>query len=620
MPHDGKTSRSVENSRRRVLQLAGAGVAGLSAGLAGCSTGDGGDGAGGDGGGDGNASDGGGGDGGDGNASDGGDGGSKLMDGEFTRITRTVPSQLHYNPYNQKSYAGGIAGVLFDWLARYRPATKEFVPVLAKNWEIDTDANVATLELADDRTWHDGSEFTAEDVVVRLKLDKYVEDPVWDYLDSVEATGSHTVTLNLTSSVNPSVIWNNLLEKPIQTKKDMFQDKLTAIEEASEGARDEAVSDLLEYRIQDPVGNGPFQYDRTEQRDVYVTKFEEYPTADEINFDTIRFRHAEQGTTIYQYMNSDRIDGVLDLVPPKDVFEGFPDNWKHTMLPGYSGLGLTFNHERGPFSDRRVRKAVAHILNPTNVTKNSIPFNKKVIDTPTGMHPGANEEYLSDVIGDFTTYEQSQEKAAALLEKAGYAKQGGTWKKNGEPLKAPVKFPSGWAAWASGAQTIVSQLKQGGLQGQAVGREVTAYWGQDIANGDYQLSMTWWGSSYPYPYFGLRYTMGSSHAHNSLHYPKKVDVPETIGDPASSSTTVDLEKQFNQLAQTDDDAKAKEIIRQLSWTFNQTLPLSPFFQKIHPTWYTTDAWDFPPEDDPDMSIRYPHEWLLRVGKLKGVTE
>lgn len=288
------------------------------------------------------------------------------------------------------------------------------------------------------------------------------------------------------------------------------------------------------------------------------------------------------------------------------------------MLPGYSGLGLTFNHESSTFGNRKVRKAVAHILNPTNVTKNSIPFNKKVIEIPTGMHPGANEEYLSDVIQDFSTYEHSQEKAATLLQEAGYAKENGVWKKDGQPLKAPVKFPSGWAAWASGAQTIVSQLEQGGLQAQAVGREVTAYWGQDIANGDYQLSMTWWGSSYPYPYFGLRYTMGSSHAHNSLHYPTEVEIPKTIGDPSSSSTTVDLEEQFKQLAQTDDDAKAKEIIRQLSWTFNQTLPLSPFFQKIHPTWYTTDDWDFPSKDDKDMSIRYPQNWLLRVGKLQGI--
>ena len=53
----------------------------------------------------------------------------------------------------------------YDRLIGYDYETAQYVPELAKDWEVSPDGMEYTFYLRDDVKWHDGTQFTAADVV-----------------------------------------------------------------------------------------------------------------------------------------------------------------------------------------------------------------------------------------------------------------------------------------------------------------------------------------------------------------------------------------------------------------------------------------------------------------------
>lgn len=60
--------------------------------------------------------------------------------------------------------------------------------------------------------------------------------------------------------------------------------------------------------------------------------------------------------------------------------------------------------------------------------------------------------------------------------------------------------------------------------------------------------------------------------------------------------------------------REKELIRKLTWAYNQDIPTIPIQAHHDQTWYTTDDWKVPAPDSPSMSM-HPVRWLPRLGKL-----
>src|SRR5699024_12755076 len=62
-----------------------------------------------------------------------------------------------------------VTNQIYDTLVRYEDESTEVKPALATDWEVSDENLVWTFQLRDDVTFHDGNEFTAEDVVYNFE-------------------------------------------------------------------------------------------------------------------------------------------------------------------------------------------------------------------------------------------------------------------------------------------------------------------------------------------------------------------------------------------------------------------------------------------------------------------
>src|SRR5699024_11935379 len=62
-----------------------------------------------------------------------------------------------------------VTNQIYDTLVQYEEDGTEVEESLATNWDVSDDNLVWTFELRDDVTFHDGTDFTAEDVVFNFE-------------------------------------------------------------------------------------------------------------------------------------------------------------------------------------------------------------------------------------------------------------------------------------------------------------------------------------------------------------------------------------------------------------------------------------------------------------------
>lgn len=65
---------------------------------------------------------------------------------------------------------------------------------------------------------------------------------------------------------------------------------------------------------------------------------------------------------------------------------------------------------------------------------------------------------------------------------------------------------------------------------------------------------------------------------------------------------------------TDGAAETRNVVQELAWLTNQTLPVLPLQEKLTQTFLTTDDWEVPGADSTDVQMYWPTEWLPRMGE------
>jgi peptide/nickel transport system substrate-binding protein len=582
-------TRSIDLDRRKLLQTAGIAGAGM---LAGCV-------------------------GGDGDGSNGGGGQA------FVGAETTVIDQMQFNPYNEDNYGFTPGYLLYDNLVYYQADVDEFQPGIVTDWEVTDDS--VTLEIREEVPWHDGDEVTAEDVARKLKLDIYDGSSLDRYAsaEGVEVTDDYTVEMELEISISEEIFLNSIQGDFLDVSEDPFQEVLEDFEDGGDGVTSDDET-LAELAIDEPNGTGPFEYsDRTEQ-ELILELVDDHPDAEEINFSEYQFRYFEDNQGQWQALQSGDIDGVGILEVPPETYEGFPEEVEEFQITPNWGASIIFDHDHEHFGQREVRQAIAHVIDREDVASASGPRTKTPVDIPTGIAGNFEtdgsipaNEWLDDS-GAFESYEgQDFDRAADLLESAGFQQDDGTWyDADGDVLEFSIKAPGGWTDYVDAIQSINQQLNDFGIEAEFVSRDDAAFFGEDIYGDEgFDVAMFQWTTGQSYPYFNFEFLLDSDEQEEVLNYPDEVEVPP-VGNPDGSTETHVPAEELEELLVVDaDSSEETELIQQFAWHINQNLPVLPIQETIDQSFVRTDDWETVSSDDSDAHVDWPMTYLPRVGKL-----
>ncbi|HRV96124.1 MAG TPA: ABC transporter substrate-binding protein [Anaerolineae bacterium] len=272
------------------------------------------------------------------------------------------------------------------------------VPWLAESWEQSEDGLTWTFHLREGVMFTNGREMTAEDV--KWSFERLIDPAtgagnaarVGPPETQIEVIDDYTVAI---THPEPFGIF----------PQSIGFDKSTGIV-AKESVNEDGI-------IVEPIGTGPFQISEVEGTTrMVLTKNEDYWQEGLPYLDAIEITPIPDDTVRETALLSGDVDWVLSIAPQNyESLEANPDVVVSTapqLSYDYMGINLT----REPFTDVRVRQAIALALDREEIAAAGYFGLAETIEGPTG--PGSPWYF------DYAPYGQDIERAKELLAEAGY--------------------------------------------------------------------------------------------------------------------------------------------------------------------------------------------------------
>ncbi|TYL36745.1 ABC transporter substrate-binding protein [Natronococcus pandeyae] len=544
-------------------------------------------------------------------------------DSAFVTPEVVPPENMQFNSYNDNNYPWRAGLILFDDFVYFEKLENTFQPGIVTDWTVtETDA---TLDVRENVPWHDGGEVTADDVVRKLKIEIYDGSNLGNYVDvgGIDATDDYTVELAFDQPLAEDMFLNFLMEISLDTPESHYQEFLEDFEDGGEG-ENSAGEMLGEYTIDEPIGSGPFAFDGTAEQELHLERFDDHPDADDINFTGYHFRFLDTNEARWQEIESGQIDGLHTVFTPPNIVEGFPDHIEEFRIEANYGMGIMWNHDHEHFGQREVRQAIAHVIDREETAQNAGPDTEAPVGIPSGVlsnHDGSAEEWLGEYADEFNEYETDTDRAAELLESAGFQRDDGTWyDENGDVLEFQVKAPGGYSDWVDGIQTFNQHLNDFGIEAEFLARDEAAYWGQDIYGDEgFDVALHEWANVQRHPYFSLEWLLDSGDNENVRNYDaSEIELPP-LGEESGSERYVPADD-LEELALADGTDEERTHVQRLAWAVNQDLVMLPIMEKQDQSFIATERFDAVSPDDPDAHVDFPTTYLVRQGKLTAKSE
>jgi ABC-type transport system substrate-binding protein len=449
----------------------------------------------------------------------------------------------------------GSQGCMFDNLVRRDPrdSGKTIIPDLAHSWQISKDGKTYTFFLRKDVQFHDGADFTADDV--KATYDRISKPPagisiprsiLFSSVSEINVRDKHTIEFKLAEPRPANFImsgfasgWNVIVRKK-------------TLEDNQQNLR----------RVVDIPGTGPFKSKRRVENEVWVMERNpNYWNKEVAYLDGVEFYHA---LPFSPELGSSVLAGRTDYARIVDPVS----SRKAQSTPGMSSLnyyqsviqGTWPNTKRKPFDDPRVRRA-AHLV-----------FERAVlVDVVKDVAPMMVGGFIYP-FSDFATPIKELEKrpgyqsdpaagikeAKALLAAAGY--------KGGAPLDFLVRDVATFKLWAQAIQAMLQQSL--GLECK-LRTVVESVWFDDIKSGNFDLAVGAIVSTLldPSDYFNAWY---------------KKDGPQNY----SGWDHAEFNGLLPQIDREVDAAKRLALIRKAEDIMEKDVPMFPIcWEKINDVWY-----------------------------------
>jgi peptide/nickel transport system substrate-binding protein len=389
-----------------------------------------------------------------------------------------------------------VANHVYDYLIDIDPLSNP-VPRLATDWVISEDGLTYTLTLAEGVIWHDGSPFSAEDVVWTFDRLRTTEGtPTFDLYSNVAgvaATGDLEVTFTLTNP-NPFFLYD-------------LSDNHALILKAGTEDADTAFN-----------GTGPFKVTSYSPEDrIVMAANENYFVPGQPRLAGLEVIFFNDEAAAVEALRGGQIDFTMRMSTA--LFESLKEEpGIVTMDVPTNGFDLIrLRSDRAPGDDPRVIQALK-LATDREAILNVVQQGYGAIGNDSPIGP------LYDAFHDETAVPPARDVAAArqLLEEAGY----------GDDLQLTLHTPD-TGGRPDLAAVLKEQWAEAGVDVEIVVEPESVYYGE---NGwlEVDLGITGWGSR-PYPQFYLDVMLVTGAEWNESHFSD----PEFDVLAATAGTTLD---------------------------------------------------------------------------------
>ena len=248
-----------------------------------------------------------------------------------------------------------IARVLYDnvlqGLVKFN-VKGEIVPALAESWKISPGGLTYTFLLRQNAKFHDGSPFTAADVVFKFQRARdpqsgHTHPEYYRDITKIETPNANTVVFRLRQP-NSEFLMNLARPDSIIGPKNRVDEQKTQ-----------------------PIGTGPFRFVAWDRGvGIRLEKFGQYYVRGRPYLDRVTFRFLPDQNAQLAALRAGDLDVIGYGVIPENALAVQQDqNLK--LITGASTAEITvwMNNSRPPFEDVRVRRAMQHAVNKDELVR-----------------------------------------------------------------------------------------------------------------------------------------------------------------------------------------------------------------------------------------------------------
>lgn len=307
-----------------------------------------------------------------------------------------------------------IHKIIFSGLTKHDENSK-VIPDLAEKWTYDEKNMVYTFNLKKDAKWHDGKDFTADDVKFTIET---IKDPKsnseisanYEEIKKVEVVDPHTVKIYMSKPCVAVLDYLSvgMIPKHLLQGKDINKDAFN----------------------QNPVGTGPYKFDKWETGQYISLKANENYYNGQPKIKSVIFKIVEDEKARALQLKSGEIN--LAQLEPQDV-NAFKEqkNIKLYREKTADYRGVMFNFRNPMFKDVKVRQALSYAIDKQKIVDEVLNGMAQVAYSPLQMGNYKNE--------DVEKYQYDKEKAKQLLDEAGWkVGKDGVREKDGKKLSFKI--------------------------------------------------------------------------------------------------------------------------------------------------------------------------------------
>jgi peptide/nickel transport system substrate-binding protein len=464
-----------------------------------------------------------------------------------TVVAATIDKPVNMDPAFAQLYSSmQVYQNIFNKLV-YVDAEYNFIPGLAKSWT-QVDPVTWEFELVENAVFHNDEPFTSRDVAFSMErvLDPELAAPNAVFLravDHVETDGDYKARIILKQP------WGSFLAD------------LAAVFEVVNETAITTKDPKLE-----PVGTGPFKFvDWVQDDHITLERWEKYHVPDRPYLDQVIFRAIQEDTVRLTGLQTNEIQWAMQ-VPLQQVEELKNEtDIKVTVGKPYLPDHIFLNCTRPPFNDKRVRQAIALIVNRQQIV--DVAFSGQAVTATEAVYDG--NPYFSGL--NPWANGPDVDAAKALLQEAGVGNLKFVF--DGQP-QVPTQVRS--------AQVLQQQLAEAGIEMEIQNFDSTT-WFERFATQNYDATISYWSA-----------TIDPAH----FYYPM---FQSTSGWNFTKFTTPEMDAALDAFAQETDVEARMESYKSLIAMIQDEVPVVPTANSLQQYWTQANVYGMEPL--PSMEIR-----------------